>query len=102
MHTVGNSVMFSYVLRYSFGGTPLWISSFLPAMIPNCQYCNLPRVFELQLLPTLLTLGLKANQKRSPKDRIEFGTVTIFSCSKSCINNNDTFTQEHVFVQPAV
>eukprot|EP00920_Eleutheroschizon_duboscqi_P010928 GHVT01025681.1.p1 GENE.GHVT01025681.1~~GHVT01025681.1.p1 ORF type:complete len:377 (-),score=19.00 GHVT01025681.1:277-1407(-) len=48
------------VIRYSFGGVPLWISdpattkpSTMSLPPPKCERCKGPRVFELQLMPTL-------------------------------------------------
>jgi len=89
-------------IRYCFGGKPLWISSVIPTSIPNCQNCNAPRIFELELLPTLISLGLKFhNKKSSSKEKIEFGTVTVFSCSKSCTTSTN-YVQEYIFVQPTI
>ena len=88
------------ILRYSFGGNPLWISQFLPKPedIPSCPHCHSPRIFEMQLLPTIVTLGLKFNKKTS--ESIEFGVVSVYSCSNSCPFSE--YSTESVFVQPAV
>jgi pre-rRNA-processing protein TSR4 len=88
------------VLRYSFEGSPLWISQHIPKSgdLPPCPHCQSPRVFEMQLLPTMITLGLRLNKKS--EEKIEFGVVCVFSCRDSC--NISEYSRECVFVQAAV
>lgn len=80
------------VLYYCREGEPLWISDCSPrpviegmdqetydeneVIVPKCENCGEARSFELQLLPQLL-FYIK-------NDRIEFGSVLIYTCSKSC------------------
>lgn len=117
-------------LRYSFKGNPLWISDEIPKVIPKCTHCGSERVFELQLLPTLLylhdsfkpnnneVLPIKKasgdsqhsiNQSNIPNqvlhasgNGIEFGTVSLYSCLQSCQLDKTGYHTEYVFVQPAV
>jgi pre-rRNA-processing protein TSR4 len=85
------------ITRYSFGGCPLWISEEVPKSIPSCSNCGSKRVFEMQLMPTILTFGLEMTV--GPKN-IEFGVVAVYSCSKSC--SKEGYTKEYAFVQAAL
>ncbi|CAC5402962.1 TSR4 [Mytilus coruscus] len=75
------------VLRYQRNGMPLWVSEcHIPkdGDIPNCS-CGLPRTFEFQIMPQLLTY-LEVD---SLGDSIDWGTLCIYTCSGSCdIGNN--------------
>jgi len=86
----------SQILRYSWSGTPLLMSPLSGASdVQTCHSCGAKRVFEMQLLPTLLHF-LKCD--RSGGDAtgagdavlnhplVDFGTVLVFSCEKSCWN----------------
>ncbi|XP_073515200.1 programmed cell death protein 2-like [Phyllobates terribilis] len=68
------------ILRYSWNGSPLYISSPAVASQPPCPRCGAPRVFEFQLMPALVTMlqGSKADLS------LEFGIVLIFTCERSC------------------
>jgi pre-rRNA-processing protein TSR4 len=83
-------------IRYCFGGTPLWMSSSqLPKSIPNCEECGASRVFELQLLSTLVYF-LKVSHHESRT--IDFGVLAIYTCSKSC-QSAQIYHKEFCFVQ---
>ncbi|XP_013384996.1 programmed cell death protein 2-like [Lingula anatina] len=85
-------------IRYQWAGEPLYISQALGSSwkCPPCQSCGSPRVFELQLLPTLVNvLRIGTNKETS----VEFGTVLVFTCKKACWSNNDVAVQEAVHVQ---
>eukprot|EP01117_Protostelium_nocturnum_P012898 TRINITY_DN4776_c0_g1_i2.p1 TRINITY_DN4776_c0_g1~~TRINITY_DN4776_c0_g1_i2.p1 ORF type:complete len:723 (-),score=237.95 TRINITY_DN4776_c0_g1_i2:141-2309(-) len=45
------------IVRYSFGGAPIWIDNDKPIKLSSCSHCGSSRVFELQLLPTVISLG---------------------------------------------
>ncbi|XP_073438330.1 programmed cell death protein 2-like [Dendrobates tinctorius] len=85
------------ILRYSWNGSPLYISSPEAASRPpSCPRCGAPRVFEFQLMPALVTMlqGSKAALS------LEFGTVLIFTCERSCWGNGaQTSVQEYCMVQ---
>mmetsp|Transcript_1648 Transcript_1648/g.2158 ORF Transcript_1648/g.2158 Transcript_1648/m.2158 type:complete len:248 (+) Transcript_1648:343-1086(+) len=118
-------------LRYSFGGEPLWMTDQLPKdnSIPDCPYCGSERIFEMQLLPTLLSLkGLEWRHKPSQTEpthepntengtektplqllqegtreaRVDFGVVAIYSCSQSCAIDGMPYKKEWVFVQDSI
>ncbi|XP_038130183.1 programmed cell death protein 2-like [Cyprinodon tularosa] len=73
------------ILRYQRHGTPLFISKPPPSLsrlIPACGSCGEPRVFELQLMPALVSLLQRTDG--GAEDQLEFGTVLIYSCRASC------------------
>ncbi|XP_023344827.1 uncharacterized protein LOC111714047 isoform X3 [Eurytemora carolleeae] len=62
----------------------------------RCEYCGLGLVYELQLLPTLVS----TLQSRSLDGTlVEFGTVLVFSCSGSCWKDGDSFRREIILLQ---
>ena len=97
----------SFVCRYSWNGEPLLISN--NQQIPHgeitCKSCDAPAVFEFQLMPPLVyMLQNNAQQSKTAADAetgmVEFGTVLVFSCSKSCWDDKESsFREETVFVQ---
>lgn len=81
-----------HVIRYNHKGSPLWISDKnIPSEKPqNCPLCNSKRVFEFQIQPETIVLGNLPN-------KIEFGVIAIFTCSKNCQIND--YAPEYVQVQ---
>ncbi|NXH50930.1 PDD2L protein, partial [Dicaeum eximium] len=86
------------ILRYSWGGQPLFITcppANLEQGIPACSNCGSSRVFEFQLMPTLVSM-LQSDSDLT----VEFGTVIVYTCERSCWpTNNQTPLEEFVFVQ---
>ncbi|NXB97677.1 PDD2L protein, partial [Orthonyx spaldingii] len=86
------------ILRYSWGGQPLFITcppANLDQAIPACTNCGSSRVFELQLMPTLVSV-LQSDSGLS----VEFGTVIVYTCERSCwAANHQTPLEEFIFVQ---
>ncbi|XP_067854295.1 programmed cell death protein 2-like isoform X2 [Heptranchias perlo] len=88
------------ILRYSWSGLPLFLSS--PAVgfqsaVPACRICGSRRVFEFQLMPALINLLKSAS---SEEVSVEFGTVLIYTCERSCWEpSNQTPREERAFVQ---
>ncbi|XP_067665340.1 programmed cell death protein 2-like [Haliotis asinina] len=68
------------VIRYHLGGTPLPISASSLGPRP-CPVCGAARVFEVQLVPSLVPY-LCQHKEQGPV--VEFGTVLVYTCSKSC------------------
>ncbi|KAI4894580.1 hypothetical protein NFI96_018800 [Prochilodus magdalenae] len=89
------------VLRYSWGGSPLFISetsSNVNQMVPPCAQCGSPRVFEFQLMPALVSL-LRSTDLSSEL-ALEFGTILIYTCRDSCrTSGSNTPVEEFLFVQ---
>lgn len=98
------------VVRYSWGGKPLWISeppeeSNNSAWPPPCRRCGGPRRFELQLMPTLLYEVRRRCPEQVGDSEIEWGTVLVYTCSRDCSGEPGplpSLCQEFVVVQPAV
>lgn len=95
----------------------LWISSRnKPTFIPKCPRCDTERRFEFQVMPQLLNdlLINKWNQKtkkenpENPKDEdhLDWGTLLVFSCPKSCPINDlssekgPSYVEEFIYNQP--
>ncbi|NXY72705.1 PDD2L protein, partial [Glareola pratincola] len=92
------SVCPEQILRYSWGGQPLFITA-PPANIdqgiPACGNCGGSRVFEFQLMPALVSM-LRSDSDLS----VEFGTALVYTCERSCWPpNHQTPLEEFVFVQ---
>ncbi|CAL1280398.1 unnamed protein product [Larinioides sclopetarius] len=85
------------VLRYHRGETPLWVSAeHVPSSkdIPDCE-CGAKRVFEFQIMPQLLNyLSLDSVQ-----DSIDWGTLAVYTCSKSCEKGMEGYVKEFVWKQ---
>jgi pre-rRNA-processing protein TSR4 len=79
-------------VRYQLRGQPRWPLSTAVPSPPRCS-CGAARAFELQLMPPMLYLmGLKG------ADDLDFGTVAVFVCSRSC--GGSGYMQEHVVYAP--
>ncbi|XP_026234662.1 programmed cell death protein 2 [Anabas testudineus] len=84
------------VVRYSRGGSPLWVSSqHIPSDqdIPPCT-CGAKRVFEFQVMPQLLNSLCVDSTGAS----IDWGTVAVYTCSDSC-NHDDQYCPEVIWKQ---
>lgn len=72
------------VLRYAYGGLPLWITSPSPLegekgkalSVPACELCGSPRTFECQLMPALLS-HLVASRKKGKDIQVSEAETTI-------------------------
>ncbi|XP_048402742.1 programmed cell death protein 2-like [Stegostoma tigrinum] len=88
------------ILRYCWNGSPLLLSSpplGLESATAACELCASPRVFEFQLMPALVNM-LKSSS--SQEWTVEFGTVLIYTCRRSCWTpTSHTPVEEHAFVQ---
>ncbi|XP_036608726.1 programmed cell death protein 2-like [Trichosurus vulpecula] len=74
------------ILRYSWNGQPLFITcpSSDATEIPSCSNCGSCRIFEFQLMPALVSM-----LKNTLLDiSVEFGTILIYTCQKSCWPSN--------------
>ena len=85
-----------HLCRYQWNGIPLLVTdSALPPSPPSCQHCGSPRVFELQFMAPLVYL-----LKLRSQVNIEFGTVIVYACSKSCWQDGSGFREEFIYLQP--
>ncbi|XP_061450374.1 programmed cell death protein 2-like isoform X2 [Rhineura floridana] len=87
------------ILRYSWGGQPLFItcpSTDIRTTVPPCNNCKSKRIFEFQLMPTLVSM-LKT---RDEGVSVEFATALGYTCEKSCWPaDQKTALEEFIFVQ---
>ncbi|KAM6250850.1 programmed cell death protein 2-like isoform 1-T1 [Spheniscus humboldti] len=92
------SVCHEQILRYSWGGQPLFITcppANINKGIPACSNCGSNRIFEFQLMPALVSM-LQSDSDLS----VEFGTVIVYTCERSCWpTDHQTPLEEFVFVQ---
>ncbi|XP_074738232.1 programmed cell death protein 2-like isoform X1 [Strix uralensis] len=92
------SVCHEQILRYSWGGQPLFITcppANIDKDIPACSNCGSNRIFEFQLMPALVSM-LQSDSDLS----VEFGTVLVYTCERSCWpTNHQTPLEEFVIVQ---
>ncbi|SPR01887.1 unnamed protein product (mitochondrion) [Plasmodiophora brassicae] len=76
-------------VRYDFLGAPLWMTDSVPRdCIPDCAACGARLVFEMQLMPHLITA------LRLP---MSWGTIAVYVCPTSC--RRDELVDEFAFVQ---
>lgn len=101
------------VLRYALGGVPLWSIPVSVALsskvlstppIPACV-CGAPRVYECQLLPSVLAI-LRVDQPQHESiwgDALDFGNVAVYSCTAACADADEEFVvvQQSVDAWPA-
>ncbi|KAI8612204.1 programmed cell death protein 2 [Chytriomyces sp. MP71] len=94
-------------LRYGFGSSPLLFNDKPFALPDPCPHCNAPRIFEMQLMPALLsylpteefarqtlsndtTTGRVAQKSVADLNiGVDFGTLLIYTCSRNCIGKYD-------------
>ena len=87
------------VLRYCWGGEPLWLQA-PPAMSPPRCTCGAVRCFEMQLMPTLPSrLADAAPKEKAAALMMEWGTLVVFTCSKDCPCEDPK--EEFLVIQPA-
>ncbi|XP_042523886.1 programmed cell death protein 2-like [Dipodomys spectabilis] len=86
------------ILRYSWSGEPLFLSCPTSGIteVPACGHCGGPRTFECQLMPALVTMLNSAHLGLC----VEFGTVLVYTCEKSCWpQNHQTPMEEFCIIQ---
>lgn len=107
----------SQCVRYEWAGVPLLYHQLqqpLSSLAGRCNYCGSPRIFEMQLMPNVLSLlpvaeYASSNTSSTAGDALkawdvgmEFGTVMVFVCEKDCHPGDvesPSHVQEHVVVQ---
>ncbi|TEA42655.1 hypothetical protein DBR06_SOUSAS1610157 [Sousa chinensis] len=86
------------ILRYSWSGEPLFLTCPTSEVteLPACSHCGIRRIFEFQLMPALVSMLRSANLGLS----VEFGTILIYTCEKSCWpQNHQTPVEEFCIIQ---
>ncbi|KAK9881933.1 hypothetical protein WA026_018127 [Henosepilachna vigintioctopunctata] len=70
-------------------------------IVGKCQYCQAEKVFEVQILPTIIPI-LKLHSDAKPSTRLEFGTALVYTCKNSCWSLDTPVRQETVIVQKEI
>ncbi|KAH1005313.1 hypothetical protein HUJ04_006320 [Dendroctonus ponderosae] len=86
------------ILRYHREGVPLLLYP-LQEPIGRCKNCQQEQVFELQLVPTLVSKLRLSGESKSCPSSLDFGTVLVYTCRNSCWGPNDLVKEETVLVQ---
>lgn len=89
------------------GSGPVNVSDY----IPKCEYCGSSRVFELELMPTLiyqLHASEYTHNDAEDNEGMDFGCVTIYTCINQCRgpqtdgHQKFRYMREYVHVQPPI
>lgn len=86
------------ILRYSRDNSAPLLLYPISGCVGNCRHCGGEMIFELQILPTLIT-KLTLQPRTEQNFQVEFGTVLIYTCARSCWSATDLYREEHVIVQ---
>ncbi|XP_012271287.1 programmed cell death protein 2-like [Orussus abietinus] len=87
-----------HILRYARDNNAALLLYPMGGCVGRCKHCGDEMIFELQVLPTIIP-KLKLNMKSDHTFQIEFGTILIFTCVRSCWSSTDSYREEHVIVQ---
>ncbi|PRP79469.1 hypothetical protein PROFUN_12595 [Planoprotostelium fungivorum] len=90
------------ILRYSPNGQVLYTTENDAPEVPPCPLCQSPRRFEMQILPTLISLGGIQWNNRGESGNFEFGNVILFTCPNSCTTTTSSFYSEFVTIENAI
>lgn len=90
-------------------GTVDSLGTYRPSLLPRCATCGEPRVFEYQLMPYLVTLlnrsdrldGSTATERAPgrPEEGLDWASVLVFTCRGECMNDGESWREEHVLVE---
>uniref|UniRef100_A0A452UY20 Programmed cell death 2 like n=1 Tax=Ursus maritimus TaxID=29073 RepID=A0A452UY20_URSMA len=82
--------------RYSWSGEPLFLTCPTSEVteLPACSHCGVRRTFEFQLMPALVSMLRSTNLGLS----VEFGTILIYTCEKSCWSQNHQTPMEELCI----
>jgi len=79
------------VLRYSRGSEPL-LQDPLEIVAPPCPCCGAPRVFEFEVIPTVIYMLAPDSEE------LDFGPILVYTCANDC--GEGTFTEHCVICPP--
>lgn len=96
------SVCPNQIIRYNYGGLPLWCHSKIPPIssitCPRCSGCHEPRVYEMQLMPTLLSfLPNTSNSNSSESNEEKKESITTTSSSQPNIPSIESLSSMSFF-----
>lgn len=61
-----------------------------------CEYCGAARVYELQLLPYLMS---RLDPESPQQNVLDWATVCVYTCGESCWSRAEPVRTEQVMVQ---
>lgn len=86
------------IMRYQKASEPLLVSTEnTPESVEECGYCGSKRVFEFQIMPQILTI-LKLD-KLADEESIDWGTLLVYTCEKSCSTKDMAYKKEFLWKQ---
>ncbi|XP_078036198.1 programmed cell death 2 like trus [Augochlora pura] len=86
------------LLRYSRDNSASLLLYPISGCVGKCRHCGGEMIFEVQILSTLIS-KLILQPCTEKNFQIEFGTVLIYTCLRSCWSATDLYREEHVIVQ---
>ncbi|CAG9815255.1 unnamed protein product [Phaedon cochleariae] len=89
------------ILRYCRESTPLLLHPLTEPPFKQCPHCRGETAFEFQLLPTIIS-KLQLTTDAKPCARLDFGTVLVYTCRRSCWTADGAPRSEGVVVQSEV
>ncbi|KAN0015173.1 hypothetical protein ACTFIU_001497 [Dictyostelium citrinum] len=104
-------------LRYSYGGKPLPMTAEGVKLLtfnqtnnlaPHCSICNSVKVFEFQILSTLISQIKLRDPSDSKKNQLEFSNAFIFTCPNNCFDkqkdtfNNVIYNEETIKIEKSI
>lgn len=86
------------LLRYSRDNSAPLMLYPISGCVGKCRHCGGEMIFEVQILSTLIS-KLILQPCTEKNFQIEFGTVLVYTCLRSCWSATDLYREEHVIVQ---
>ncbi|KAH8584185.1 programmed cell death [Cryptosporidium sp. chipmunk genotype I] len=86
------------IIRYCFGGTPLYSETPKKINVPTCKECGSNKVYEFQIISTIIYEweNLFGEKDVFDKCNSDWSTIIIYTCSKDC---NVEFFEESIILQ---
>lgn len=86
------------IVRYCFGGIPLYSESPKKITIPKCKECGSDKVFEFQIISTIIYEWEKLFGENDAfvKCNTDWSTIIVYTCSKDC---NVELFEESILMQ---
>ncbi|KAN0047900.1 hypothetical protein ACTA71_002288 [Dictyostelium dimigraforme] len=104
-------------LRYSYNGKPLPMTAEGVKLLsfnqtnnlpPHCSICNSVKVFEFQILSTLISQIKLRDPSDSKKNQLEFSNAFIYTCPNNCFDkqkdtfNNVIYNEETIKIEKSI
>eukprot|EP01133_Synstelium_polycarpum_P001506 gene1506-1753_t len=89
-------------LRYSFGGQPLVMSHDGKSKVeslPKCIKCGNVKVFEFQILSTIIA---QVNHTKPKNGELDFGNAFIYTCAKHCFDKVANIHNDVIYIEDSI